>query len=210
MNASSLRKLVAALAATALLGGLIIFDALAADLNKLVEDCANCHSKNGSSTEPTVPTIGGISELYIIDTIAIYKDRERPCIEAEYLEGADKGSKTDMCKIADELSDGDIEALAKFYTSKDFVPAKQSFDPEKAARGQKIHDVNCEKCHEDGGSSKEDDAGVLAGQWMPYLEQTFKSYASGERVMAKKMKPKMDKLTDQGKDDLLHYYGSLQ
>ncbi len=209
MNAMSTKPL-SALAAIAVMSSLIIFDTAVADVDKLVEDCANCHGKDGASTESSVPIIGGISELFMIDTIAIYKDRDRPCIEAEYLEGPDKGSKTDMCKIADELSDEEIESLAKFYAGKTFVRAKQSFDPEKAARGQKIHDSNCEKCHEDGGSSVEDDAGILAGQWMPYLEQTFKSYLSGERVMPKKMKPKMEKLSDTGMEDLLHYYGSLQ
>ena len=209
MNALS-KKIISTLAASTVIGLLIISDTMAADLDKLIEDCANCHGKDGASTESTVPIIGGLSEQYIIDSMAIYKDRDRPCIEAEYHEGSNKGNKTDMCKIADELSDGDIESLAQFYAGKEFVRAKQSFDPEKAARGQKIHDANCEKCHEDGGSSAEDDAGVLAGQWMPYIEQTFKSYASGERVMPKKMKPKFEKLSDESKEDLLHYYGSLQ
>ena len=204
------KKLLPALAASAVIGGMIIYDAAAADLDKMVEGCAHCHGKDGASTDSKVPIIGGISEQYIIDSMAIYKDRDRPCIEAEYLDGPDKGNKTDMCKIVDELSEGDIEALAKFYAGKTFVRAKQEFDPAKAAAGQKLHDTNCEKCHADGGSSPEDDAGVLAGQWMPYLEQTFESYASGERIMPKKMKPKMEKLSDEDKENLIHYYGSLQ
>ena len=203
-------RFASAIALSAMLSGLVIFETSAAEIGKLTEDCENCHGKDGASTDSKVPIIGGFSELYIIDVMAIYKDKERPCIEAEYQQGSDKGTKTDMCKIADELDDDDIEAIAKFYASKEFVRAKQSFDAEKAARGQKIHETQCEKCHEDGGSSAEDDAGVLAGQWMHYLEQTFKSYDSGDRGMAKKMKPKMKKLDDTDKDDLVHYYGSLQ
>ena len=157
-----------------------------------------------------MPIIGGISEYYMIDNMAAYKDEARPCPEAEYHEGPDKGSKTDMCKIAAKLSDGDIEALAKFYASKKFVRAKQDFDAAKAAEGKKIHDTNCEKCHEDGGASAEDDAGILAGQWAPYLEHTFKSYDSGDRAMPKKMKPKYEKLEAADKEALLHYYKSLQ
>ena len=203
-------KILSVLVTTALLGGLFVFDTVAADIDALTENCANCHGKDGASMESSVPSIGGVSGQYMIDSLEIYKDRDRPCVEAEYLDGPDKGSKTDMCKIADELSDEDIEALAEFFADKEFVVAKQSFDPEKAARGQKIHDTNCEKCHEDGGSSVDDDAGLLAGQWMPYLEQTMKAYLAAERVMPKKMKPKMDKLTDAGLEDLLNYYGSLQ
>lgn len=184
--------------------------ATAADLNALIENCTNCHGENGVSTESTVPTIAGMSEFFLIDTMAIYKDRERPCIEAEYLAGSNKGSKTDMCKIADELGDADIEALAKHYAGKTYVRAKQEFDPARAARGQKIHDRNCEKCHEDGGSVAADDAGLLAGQWTPYLRQVFKAYDAGERSMPKKMIPKYEELSAEEKEDLLHYYGSLQ
>ena len=35
--------------------------AWAADVNKVVETCANCHGKGGASTEPEVPIIGGYS-----------------------------------------------------------------------------------------------------------------------------------------------------
>lgn len=211
MNAQQLTgKLLVTFGAVAISGGLIFSNVLAADLDKLSASCTNCHGKDGVSTESTVPTIGGMSEQYIIDTMDTYKEKERPCIEAEYLDGEKKGEKTDMCKIVEELGDEDIEALAGFYAGKKFVRAVQTFDADKATRGKKLHDTGCEKCHENGGSSAEDDAGVLAGQWMPYLEQTFKSYGSGERVMIKKMKPKMEKLSDTEKQDLIHYYGSLQ
>ncbi len=203
-------KLFVTFGAVAISGGLIFSSVLAADLDKLTTSCTNCHGKDGVSTEPTVPTIGGMSEQFIIDTMDIYKEKERPCIEAEYLEGEKKGDKTDMCKVADELDDDDIEALAGFYAEKTFVRSVQSFDEGKAARGAELHDTYCEKCHEDGGSSAEDDAGVLAGQWIPYLEQTFKSYASGKRVMGKKMEQKMRKLDDAQKEDLIHFYGSMQ
>jgi sulfide dehydrogenase cytochrome subunit len=193
-----------------MLGGSIVFDAAAADLAALTQSCGDCHGKDGASTEPTIPSIGGMSETYITDGLAIYKDKDRPCVEAEYPAGEHKGSKTDMCKIAAELSDEDVEAVAKFYSSKPFVRAKQDFDPEKAARGKQLHESACEKCHEDGGSSADDDAGVLAGQWTHYLEQTFKAYSAGEREMPKKMKPKFEELDDAAKQDLLHFYASMQ
>jgi sulfide dehydrogenase cytochrome subunit len=145
----------------------------------------------------------------MIDSMAIYKDKDRPCVEAEYPDGPEKGSKTDMCQVASELSDEQIEALAGHYSAREFVRAKQEFDADKAAAGKKIHDTNCEKCHEDGGASAEDDAGILAGQWAPYLEQTFQHYDAGERAMPKKMKPKFEKLDAADKEALLHYYKSL-
>lgn len=196
--------------ALAFAAGVTSFEAAAADVAKLTEECSHCHGKDGASSESTVPTIGGISAFYLTDNMAAYKDEARPCVEAEYLDGPNKGSKTDMCKIAAELNDKDIEALADFYSSKPFVRAKQEFDAAKAETGQKIHERNCEKCHADGGSSAEDDAGVLAGQWMPYLEHTFEAYSTGKREMPEKMKPKYEKLDAAEIDALIHYYGSQQ
>jgi sulfide dehydrogenase cytochrome subunit len=74
----------------------------------------------------------------------------------------------------------------------------------------KIHDRQCEKCHEDGGASAADDAGILAGQWTPYLRQVFEHYSAGERDMPKKMEPKYEKLDAAELEALLHYYASLQ
>ena len=56
----------------------------------------------------------------------------------------------------------------------------------------------------------EDDAGILAGQWMPYLRHSFEEYSSGQRPMPKKMKPKFDELTKDDVDALVNYYGSFK
>jgi sulfide dehydrogenase cytochrome subunit len=193
-----------------MLGLLVLGDAGAAAVDDLAAKCAECHGKDGVSSEPTIPTIGGMSDFFISDNMAVYRDKARPCPEVEYVDGPDKGSKTDMCKVAADLSDDDIEALAKYFSGKPFVRAKQEFDSAKAEIGQKIHDRHCEKCHADGGSSAEDDAGILAGQWTPYLKQAFEEYSSGEREMPKKMKPKFEKLDADEKEALLQYYASFQ
>jgi len=192
------------------LGSFPFIDASAADVTKLVEECVECHGKDGASTESEVPIIGGYSAQYIIDSMTAYQGKERPCPEAKYRSGKKKGQKTDMCKEAKELSAEDVKAVAKYFAGKKFVRAKQKFDPAKAKQGEKIHDANCKKCHEDGGSSPGDDAGILAGQWMPYLEHSFKEYSSGKRPQPKKMKPKMDKLNSADTEALIHYYGSFQ
>ena len=62
----------------------------------------------------------------------------------------------------------------------------------------------------EGGSLASDDSGILAGQWMPYLEQAFKEFASGERPMVKKMKPKVEKLEPADIEALVNYYGSFK
>jgi sulfide dehydrogenase cytochrome subunit len=194
----------------ALLFGPAIINTAGADVATLIGPCEDCHGKDGVSAEPEIPTIGGMSAIYITDSLAVYRDKERPCEEVEYPAGEKKGEATDMCKVAADLSEEDAGLVAEHYAGKPFVPAKQTFDASLAETGKNIHALNCKKCHEDGGSSPDDDAGILAGQWMPYLEDQFKEYASGERPMPKKMQPKMDKLSADDVKALVHYYGSLQ
>ena len=96
------------LAGTALFSLSLATGAWAADINKLVEDCANCHGKDGASTDKEVPIIGGNSVTYLTDTFENYKKKVRPCPEVKYLTGAHKDEPTDMCKIAKDLSDDEL------------------------------------------------------------------------------------------------------
>lgn len=184
--------------------------AWAADINKLVENCANCHGKNGASTESEVPIIAGYSAPYLSESLAAYKKKERPCPETKYRDGARKGQKTDMCQAAKDLSNEDIKQVAQYFAGKKFVRAQQKFDPALAKKGKEIHERSCDKCHSEGGSLASDDSGILTGQWMPYLDETFKEYSSGKRPMPKKMKPKMEKLEKADFDALVNYYGSFK
>jgi len=182
----------------------------AADLDKLAANCEQCHGKDGVSTEPKIPTIAGMSSTYITDSIAAYLDKSRPCDDIKIPSGEHKGDTSNMCKSVEKLSEEETDMLAQHYAGKAFVRAKQKFDADLAATGKSIHEVNCKKCHEDGGSSPDDDAGYLAGQWMPYLEDQFEEYGKGERVQPKKMQPKLEKLSKDDIKALLHYYASFQ
>lgn len=182
----------------------------AADAGNVAESCANCHGKDGVSTEADVPTIAGYSAQYLIDTMNAYKKKQRPCPETKYRAGDKKGQPTDMCKTAGGLSDDEVKAVAKLFAGNKFVRAKQSFDAAAAKKGKELHDGQCEKCHSDGGTVAADDAGILAGQHKEYLAETFKEYASGKRPMPEKMKPKIEKLQKTDFDTLVNYYASFQ
>lgn len=194
----------------ALFGLTLAASVSAADVAKLAESCANCHGKDGASTESSVPIIGGLSAQYITDSMTAYKKKARPCPETKYLSGSKKGQKTDMCQVAKDLSDADTKELAKHYAAKKFVRAQQKTDPALVKKGKELHDRRCEKCHSDGGSLAADDGGILAGQWMPYLRETFKDYGAGKRPMPEKMKPKMENLSKDDVEALVHYYGSFK
>lgn len=179
---------------------------VSADVDKITQSCAVCHGKDGASTESQVPIIGGLPKDYMIANLNAYKDKERPCPEHKIPSGPKKGQTTDMCRIGNELSDADIKELADFFHSKKFVPAKQAFDAAKAKRGAQVHERSCEKCHSKGGSEPDEETGKLAGQWKPYLELSMKQFKNGERSMPKKMKPKIDALSANDMDALVHFY----
>jgi cytochrome subunit of sulfide dehydrogenase len=172
--------------------------------------CAECHGKDGASTESDVPVIGGVSAQYLTDNMATYRDSKRPCPETAYRADDRKRPKTDMCKIAAKLSADDTAKVASHLAATPFVRAKQPFDPAKAATGKKVHDAQCEKCHSEGGSLAEDEAGILAGQWQPYLKETFAQYLKGARPQPEKMKVKFNALKPDEQEALLHYYASQQ
>lgn len=208
MNTRYLKGL--ALVSALMFGTLATGFAAAADTNKLVEVCANCHGKGGASSEPNVPIIGGYSTEFLVNNLKAYKNKDRDCPETEYRTGSKKGTKTDMCKMVGELGDDDMKNIAQYYSKQKFVRAKQKFDAELARKGKEIHEMSCEKCHSEGGSVAKDDAGMMAGQWMPYLRQAIEEFNSGKRPIAKKMKLKMEDLNRDDFEALVNYYGSMQ
>jgi len=172
--------------------------------------CVDCHGKDGASTESDVPSIGGLSAQYLLDSLTAYRDSKRPCPETKFRAGDTKRPKTDMCKIATKLGATDAAVVAKHLAAEPFVKAKQSFDPVKAARGKKLHALSCEKCHSENGTAADDDSGILAGQWTPYLRESFEEFSKGTRLLPEKMKVKYESLKPDDVDALLHYYASQQ
>ena len=181
-----------------------------ADVTAVLETCAGCHGKDGASATPDVPIIGGYSAIYLSGSLTNYKTKARPCPKATYNAGKQKGQSSDMCAIAGELSDADIAAVADALSKKPFVRATQTADAAKAAHGKQLHDANCLKCHTEGGSSADDDSGILAGQWIEYIRHTFDEFKSGQRPTPKKMKPKFDPLSKEDLEALANYYGSAR
>ncbi len=164
----------------------------------LAYTCAGCHGANGSSVGPASPTIAGISVDYFIETMLAYKNATRP--------------STIMSRIAKGYSDEEIRLMAAFFAEQKIVRQPQDYDMKKAIRGRKLHKKYCNKCHEDGGALADDDAGILAGQWAPFLQFTFADFISGARPMPDSKKQQFDKLIKQqgadGVEQLIQFYAS--
>ena len=176
---------------------LLSMQAAAADIATVVQQCEDCHGKNGVSDAADVPSIAGISAPVHGDFLLAYQEKTRPCRQG-------------MCAVAAKLTAADIEAVANHFAQLPFVAAKQSFDAQKAAAGEKLHARDCAKCHTKGGRDPADDASVLGGQHLKYLQQALTDFKGGEREQSKKMAEKLAKWSDADIDAVAHYYASLQ
>jgi len=171
-----------------------------ASAGMLADTCFGCHGTDGRSNGPAIPTIAGLSNDYFVETMAGYASGEIP--------------STIMGRIAKGYSEEEIAAMATFFSAKEFASATQKFDASLVKLGQKIHKKSCEKCHSEGGTEADDDAGRLGGQWSPYVRWTLEDFASGARKapkkMAKKLKKAIKKHGDKGIHALVQFYASEQ
>jgi len=197
--------------AAGILVGAFAGSALAADGATVFEQkCMMCHGPDGASKHSSIPIIGGYSVKYIVESVKNFRKKLRPCAEVTIQSGPKKGSRSDMCKVVAELSDADADAAARYLARKPFVRAKQPFDPEKAARGQSIYGKLCRRCHEENGSSPEEDNGIVAGQWTPYLKAQLVAFRAGKRAIDEKMKVRLEKVSPEDEEAILHFYASQQ
>lgn len=169
--------------------------------------CNDCHGKDGISAHADMPTLAGMPSISHEDQMAAYKNKERPCAKVKFVSGNHPAdAKDDMCSIAAKLSDAEITELADYYAGLKFVPFKNAVDAAKAAAGKQYHVKNCEKCHTKGGSSAEDDAGILAGQPKAYLTLAMKELREGKRPMQEKKAPKIKAIKDADAEALVEFY----
>ena len=190
--------------------GLFASAVMAGDLESVVADCNGCHGDDGVSQWTDVPTIAGVPEFVHSDALYIFRDEARPCSESQYKQGDTSKPATTMCAVVADLSDDMIDEIAAYYAGLPFVAAKQDFDAALAEAGKAVHEGNCDKCHSDGGANPEDEAGILAGNMMGYLEAQLADYRAGEREQPKKMEEKVSALTDDDVKALVNYYASQQ
>lgn len=161
----------------------------------LSNTCAGCHGTNGASVGPSMPTLAGQPASYIEDSMKKFKSGERP--------------SSIMGRLAKAYSDDDFKAMAEFFGDKKFLRHKQAVDAAKVTRGKQLHEENCKKCHQEGGRESED-GGVIAGQWMEYLQITMNEFQAKKRPMPKKMAEKYEGLSQDDLDALTHFYASQQ
>jgi cytochrome subunit of sulfide dehydrogenase len=177
--------------------------ALAADIGS----CVSCHGENGISENPEIPTISGTSAFYFENQLFLFQDEGRPCV-ADLFAKVEGAAAADHCALVTDLSEGDIQEIAAHYADQPFQAASQSFDAGQAEAGAAIHDRSCARCHNEGGGDPADDAGILAGQWIPYLQRSMTDFREGRREQPATMEREMQALSDADIEALAAYYAS--
>jgi cytochrome subunit of sulfide dehydrogenase len=157
--------------------------------------CLGCHSLDGVSYNPNVPTIAGASVFYLENQLLLFQGDDRPCVGEIYatISGA---PAADHCALVADLSEDDIEVIAGHFSGQTFRPAAQAVDEDKAEAGAGIYQRSCARCHTEGGSNPDDDAGILAGQWEPYLVRALTDLRDERRLQPKSMAWETRKLSD--------------
>ena len=180
-----------------------------AELDALTRECDSCHGPQGVSSDDDVPTIAGQTAEYISGSLASYQVWGRPCVKSAYRHGDTARPVTTMCKITEEMAVDDMEALGRYYAEKEFVAAKQDFNPEKAQAGADLHESNCETCHPQGGSVS-GPGPILAGQWASYLKTAIRQSSTGEHLVPPLMERKLTDFSSEEIDSLVNYFASQQ
>ena len=169
----------------------------------MADTCAGCHGTDGQSVGPASPNLAGMSASYFIDSMTYFKNQEKGAWGGE-----DARPATIMDRIAKGYTDEQIEAMAVHFAAMPVYKANVPHDAGKAKAGFAIYDKGCAKCHDEGGALPDDDAGILAGQWLPWLQYSMADFQSGHREMPKKMKKEVEKLSDAELESVLHYFAS--
>ncbi|OOZ42685.1 c-type cytochrome [Solemya elarraichensis gill symbiont] len=160
----------------------------------LADTCAGCHGTDGKSTGPAAPSIAGMSAIYLVDSMNQFKSGER--------------ASTIMGRIAKGYTEEQYAAMGEVFAAVDIAYADQETDAAKVTVGAKVFEDSCEKCHDENGALADDDSGILAGQWLPYLQYSMEDFKSGAREMPKKMAKKVKKLDDAQIEATLHFFAS--
>lgn len=165
------------------------------------DSCAGCHNENGVTDDPQIPTIAGVGSFFLENQFAIFSEGARPCAADAF---ADHDAD-DHCAIVSALSDDEKMELAEYYGEQSFAAFEQEVDSGLAEQGESIHNASCDRCHTDSGAEPFDDAGILAGQPIPYLIEQFKHYKAGERWQPESMAEEMQ-LDEEQMKALAHFY----
>ena len=167
------------------------------------ETCASCHHESGVTDDPNIPTIAGVGGFFLENQLAIFTEGARPCVAEAF---AENDAAEDHCALVSALSEDDKMALAEYFGELAYKSFEQEVDAALAGQGESIHSASCDRCHTASGAEPFDDAGILAGQPIPYLIEQMEYYKNAERWQPESMAEEMQELDAEQIKVLAHFY----
>lgn len=155
--------------------------------------CANCHGEAGISKYSNVPNLAGQHPAYVLHQIEAFLSGAR---KDDFMQG--------LMKV---LNEREKAAIALMYASRPVPPVSEPGPT--AARGGKLFQQHCARCHQADAHGAQDFP-RLAGQQPDYLKISLKRYLnqSGERFYAP-MTAAVTQLGERNIDAVVDYLSSL-
>lgn len=159
--------------------------------------CGGCHGTHGVSAGLSMPSLAGQNKVATVEAMKAFRSGDRP--------------SSVMGRIAKGYSDAEIDAMAEFFAKQKLAPATgQKLDSALVKKGKKVHEKHCKRCHLESGKEFDENAAVVGGQWLKYMQIQMADYASGNRKMSEKKAEKMKPLSRDELDAVAHYYASVK
>jgi cytochrome c553 len=145
-------------------------NALALDAGQ-AELCFACHGRDGVSTTPLTPSLGGQPSFFIVAQLFLFRDNRRGNAAAA------------MYEVARGMRDDDLRAWGELISKLPPPgPPNSTPDPGRVARARALLDrEHCAACHNPDFSGREQ-IPRLANQREDYLVKALRDYKSGARI----------------------------
>jgi cytochrome c553 len=165
------------------------------DLDERLQQCAACHGEDGNSRLEKVPSLAGQPVFFLLNQLVLMREGVRR-VEV-------------MMPFVRDLTDTDIEALARHFANLEPKPSDEAVDPSLAARGAELAQrLRCGSCHLPTLAGQEQ-MPRLAKQRIDYLVEALKAYRDNTRSGADSiMSAAVHGVSDADLAALAHYAAS--
>jgi cytochrome c553 len=155
---------------------------------KTAAACAKCHSEDGNSTTPGIPSLAGQQPQYLVTAIQEYLLKERKAAP--------------MHGLLPRLTKLDMETLALYFASQ--TPAQRAAPSFGNPAAGEPRSAVCGGCHGARGVSGDSATPSLAGQDARYLVDAIKAYRTTRK--REKMRLYVTGLGDQDIENIAAFY----
>jgi cytochrome c553 len=193
-------RLVRAIHPAVVLGAVLCVGspASAADarLPQLIAQCAACHGADGNSATPNIPSLAGQPEFFLFNQLFLMREgvRQIPV----------------MAPLVKDLSDAEIEGLAKHFAALPPKPSGETIDRALVQRARPLaENLRCASCHLPTLAGQ-DQMPRLAKQRIDYMIAALKSFRDNTRSGADTMMTAVVVGLSDAELEALAHYASAQ